>query len=626
MSVKIITSHYFKKLFVLGVVFYSSFAVAQDSSLSVKNVNYSSVNTLFNSDYRREIPLSSLDKQGEFGQTQLMQAITMGNNDVALLLLRNGANPNIQEYGGETALHIAARKGNSTAVNYLLKFNAKTNLLDNEGWTPLMRAIAGQSLPVVEILVNANADIFITNNSGEDALLQSIMIRNKDIILAVLSSKIIDNKDHSGELESAMIAAKQTNQYEISSMIENIITSNTKTLSKENIIDNDFSVDTSLTSSFVASIPKISLVSSSFKQKKMSLPKIDHLIVSDSSVEDFLDGDKSEISSSLLPWKSKEDKPESLKSNIFQRIVDLSEGNAIAFSKDKSNKNSEENDLRNSYNQYSQNLPIDTSNVFSEENIVDNNIINPSFDSDSSKNRDQRPSYQEFAEKVMEEPKTLGVSEAILVPDKHSSVSSDQPVFVEKDSNVNSGPSVGIPVVISKDYYQIEPFQSENVAKEYWDRMFAYDEQYQDMNVTTRLSDSGVGLVVGPINEADVLANLCKIVSYNNAKCRDHKDRIIIFDDNNSKKISAGYGDSDKEYWIELGAFTDVSKAEYYWMFLNEDQEDLVSGLPITIGEIDNHSLGDNASSLRTGPFNNRDYAVSLCNEMRSRKIACFVP
>lgn len=56
---------------------------------------------------------------------------------IALMLLKNGADPDARDHFESTPLHRAAAKGNLKMVQILLQHNAVVNIRDSEGNTPL---------------------------------------------------------------------------------------------------------------------------------------------------------------------------------------------------------------------------------------------------------------------------------------------------------------------------------------------------------------------------------------------------------------------------------------------------------------------------------------------------------
>jgi ankyrin repeat protein len=70
------------------------------------------------------------------GRTSLFWAVFVGQNELAKLLVDEGANVNIADNSGSTVLHLATRRTDLDIVKLLLAHKAEVNVTDNEGFTP----------------------------------------------------------------------------------------------------------------------------------------------------------------------------------------------------------------------------------------------------------------------------------------------------------------------------------------------------------------------------------------------------------------------------------------------------------------------------------------------------------
>ena len=98
-------------------------------------------------------------------ENALCIAASMGNIEVVKLLLKFGADPNIQNSRGKTPLH-AARCCHDQLVKELLNAGALPTIVDMNGDTPLHLAVVEMSLSVVQVLLDAGADPKMTNRYG----------------------------------------------------------------------------------------------------------------------------------------------------------------------------------------------------------------------------------------------------------------------------------------------------------------------------------------------------------------------------------------------------------------------------------------------------------------------------
>ena len=91
--------------------------------------------------------------------TALMIASENNNTDIASLLLRLGADPNLQANHGLTALLLASDEGNTALVRILLEKGAKPNIRDSNGDTALIYASQGGYTEIVKLLLEYGAHI-----------------------------------------------------------------------------------------------------------------------------------------------------------------------------------------------------------------------------------------------------------------------------------------------------------------------------------------------------------------------------------------------------------------------------------------------------------------------------------
>lgn len=103
-------------------------------------------------------------------------------------LLKNGADPNITDYGNISPLMHAASNGHIKTVELLLQYKANPNIKDYKGYTAIM-APSDSELPsenhliIIPMLVNARANLNEMNNNGDTALSIAKKRNLKNIIL-----------------------------------------------------------------------------------------------------------------------------------------------------------------------------------------------------------------------------------------------------------------------------------------------------------------------------------------------------------------------------------------------------------------------------------------------------------
>ena len=111
-------------------------------------------------------------------RTPLTAAIGRDDTLTALLLLKQGADPNLRPEGGwkpESPLQLAALRGNCKLLEALIKHGAQVNSVykahnGNAGRTALMNAAASGNLEAVQLLVENNADVAARDERGATAL------------------------------------------------------------------------------------------------------------------------------------------------------------------------------------------------------------------------------------------------------------------------------------------------------------------------------------------------------------------------------------------------------------------------------------------------------------------------
>lgn len=120
-----------------------------------------------------------------FGLTALTQSLTQTNDSNILLLLKKGADPNINlSFGNNktSPLIYAVENGNHQVVLSLIAAGADIDYQDNYGQTALMWACMKNKKQIVELLLAAQADVYITDKKGNTAL----DLTNNEKILNIL--------------------------------------------------------------------------------------------------------------------------------------------------------------------------------------------------------------------------------------------------------------------------------------------------------------------------------------------------------------------------------------------------------------------------------------------------------
>ena len=142
--------------------------------------------------------------RSEHEPTVLFTALYGKHQDVAQLLLRNGACHNIVNDRAETPLIVAASKGCMAVVQKLLQLGVNVNI---EGGKALQAAANGQNWQIVELLVQSGANVNFNDKSGGNALQAAAVYDNYQIVKLLLESGADANSGNGGNHSNALQAA-----------------------------------------------------------------------------------------------------------------------------------------------------------------------------------------------------------------------------------------------------------------------------------------------------------------------------------------------------------------------------------------------------------------------------------
>ena len=188
------------------------------------------------------------------GHTALQAASQNGHLEVLRLLLRSGADLELEDKDGDravhhaafgdepgvmeviaaagsdlnarnkrrqTALHIAVNKGHVGVVKMLLSLGCHPSLQDSEGDTPLHDAISKKRDDMLALLLDHSADIMLTNNNGFNALHHAALRGNPSAMRVLLSKLprpwIVDEKKDDGY--TALHLASLNNHVEVAELL-----------------------------------------------------------------------------------------------------------------------------------------------------------------------------------------------------------------------------------------------------------------------------------------------------------------------------------------------------------------------------------------------------------------------
>jgi len=127
---------------------------------------------------------ANIEGRNSSGQTPLIIAAAMGQDQAVELLVEHKANINAADKSRRTALWEAAQKGRTAIVRLLLDCGASAGTADNQGITPLMTAADHGGADVAGILLARGAPIDEMDNDGRTALMHAALCRLDDNAMA----------------------------------------------------------------------------------------------------------------------------------------------------------------------------------------------------------------------------------------------------------------------------------------------------------------------------------------------------------------------------------------------------------------------------------------------------------
>lgn len=132
------------------------------------------------------------DARDKNGETLLHQAASGGRTEIVGLLLKNGANPNVVNYG-ITPLHHAAGCGHTAIVKLLLEKGAIADVATQDGATPLQLAVSGGYTEISKLLLEKRAKADVADQSGTTPLHLAILEGYTEIAELLLENGVDPN-------------------------------------------------------------------------------------------------------------------------------------------------------------------------------------------------------------------------------------------------------------------------------------------------------------------------------------------------------------------------------------------------------------------------------------------------
>ena len=141
-----------------------------------------------------------IDSRTKEGYTPLMKAALTDKLQAVKYLLKQGADPSLQDNDGWNGLHHASQGGNPEVIELMLSHLPCIDSRTKEGYTPLMIAADNDKLQAVKYLLKQGADPSLQDNSGSIVLHDASGSGNVAIMEEILSYEVeIESKNNSGE-------------------------------------------------------------------------------------------------------------------------------------------------------------------------------------------------------------------------------------------------------------------------------------------------------------------------------------------------------------------------------------------------------------------------------------------
>ena len=131
--------------------------------------------------------VTSIDSITKDGFTPLMIAAVTDKLQAVKCLLKQGADPSLQNNKGCNVLHYASQGGNPEVIELMLSHVPSINSITNEGGTPLMIAAAYDKLQAVKYLLKQGVDPSLQDNNGWNLLHFASRGGNPEVIELMLS-------------------------------------------------------------------------------------------------------------------------------------------------------------------------------------------------------------------------------------------------------------------------------------------------------------------------------------------------------------------------------------------------------------------------------------------------------
>ncbi|GCC18099.1 uncharacterized protein [Chiloscyllium punctatum] len=156
---------------------------------------------------------ANVNKVDTDGRTALIAAAYMGHREMVEILLDHGADINHRDADGRSALSVAAlcvpaSRGYANVVSLLIEQGAEVGHRDRDGLTPLLVAAYEGHADVVDLLLEGGADVDEADSTGRTPLLAAASMGHAAVVNALLFwGAAVDTIDSEGRTVLSIAAA-----------------------------------------------------------------------------------------------------------------------------------------------------------------------------------------------------------------------------------------------------------------------------------------------------------------------------------------------------------------------------------------------------------------------------------
>jgi ankyrin repeat protein len=168
---------------------------------------------------------ASVDERGQFRETPLHAAASLGHVRIATLLVEHQAAVNAKSYRNETPLHLAAAAGALKIVELLLEHGARSRAVTEGRDTALHEAAGRDDLPsaraaITNLLLECGCPVDGANRSGQTALWRAAANGHIGVVRALLAYGANPKLRAKGQQGTALEAARMFDQGQVARLLE----------------------------------------------------------------------------------------------------------------------------------------------------------------------------------------------------------------------------------------------------------------------------------------------------------------------------------------------------------------------------------------------------------------------